>query len=131
MALMPHLYNKTAFASAKSAGNRLIAAYAHLVWLELVLKDHLPTWVSGHRVCEWLSNIGETSLASQLESHLGTLTCRSKNGGEAPVNAHQYPDIRYVLHESDFPGKTTDAQLAQVLDVLSDIDTSLHARGMI
>jgi len=108
--------------------------YCSLVVLELSIKDHLyksGSWRKGHRIIDWLTtDLGETSLGTQLDSKLSASCCTCINGTEVNVSADRYPDIRYLRHENDFPGKSTDTQLKEVLDIIKDIRISLASKGI-
>jgi hypothetical protein len=42
-----------------------------------------------------------------------------------------YPAVRYVRHESDFPGETTDAEINEALRVVGEIENELKRRGVL
>jgi hypothetical protein len=102
--------------------------------LELAIKDHFHqsgSWKRGHCIIDWLTtDLDETSLGTQLDTKLSALYCTARDGSEAPVAANSYPDIRYLRHETDFPGKSTDSQLKEALEIIKDIKTSLISRGI-
>lgn len=129
---MEHDYNRAAFQVGALAGNELLCAYCSLVDLELALKVHLRAsgWKPNHKIIDWLSAIGEGSLAAQLAGRLGSLHCTVQDGTEAPVDANNYPGIRYLRHETDFPGRSTDAQLRAVVAIIADIKLALRVRGV-
>ncbi|MEZ2224648.1 hypothetical protein [Microcoleus sp.] len=132
---MPHRYNQQSFQmGALDSSNLLLCLYCSLVVLELSLKDHFhqsSPWKSGHCIIDWLTNgLGETSLGIQLESKLSALYCTHRDGSEVTVNANSYPGIRYLRHETDFPGKSTDNQLKEVLDIIKDIRFCLITKGI-
>jgi hypothetical protein len=132
---MPHSYNQQSFKTGTSdSSNPLLCLYCSLIVLELSIKDHLHrsgSWKTGHSIIDWLTNeLGETSLGTQLESKLSALYCTHKNGSEVNVDANRYPDIRYLRHETDFPGKSTDDQLKEALEIIKDIRTSLTSKGI-
>jgi hypothetical protein len=132
---MPHSYNQQSFQiGASNSSNPLLCLYCSLVVLELSIKDHLyksGSWRKGHRIIDWLTtDLGETSLGTQLDSKLSALCCTCINGTEVNVSADRYPDIRYLRHENDFPGKSTDTQLKEVLDIIKDIRISLASKGI-
>jgi hypothetical protein len=79
---------------------------------------------------EWIAGLGEPSLAAQLARNLSALYCTFRDGSEATVDPDNYPGIRYLRHEADFPGKSTDAQLQQVAATVNDIKVALRARGI-
>jgi hypothetical protein len=132
---MPHSYNKNSFqVGGSNFSNPLLCLYCSLVVLELSIKDHFHqsgSWKTGHRIIDWLSNdLCETSLGSQLDSKLSALYCTHRDGTEVNVDANRYPDIRYLRHETDFPGKSTDTQLQEALEIIKDIRTSLISKGI-
>jgi hypothetical protein len=137
---MPHVYNRRAFGSvvrhsfdpAHDDSLRLLVLYSALVRLELTLKDHDASLRSkGHDVCSMLQDLGgDASLVDQLANRLQALWCVLKDGRIVLVDPKQYPGIRYLCHESDFPGKSTTQQLEDALDVLRDIERELTSKGI-
>jgi hypothetical protein len=132
---MPHSYNQQSFKlGMANQSNPLLCLYCSLVVLELAIKDHFRqsgSWKRGHCIIDWLTNdLGETSLGTQLESKLSPLYCTHRDGSEVNVDANRYPDIRYLRHETDFLGKSTDNQLKEALEIIKDIKTSLISRGI-
>ncbi|MFQ4139253.1 hypothetical protein PGN35_023355 [Nodosilinea sp. PGN35] len=133
---MLHNYNQNAFqVGAASSDTPLLCLYCSLVVLELSIKDYLyhqsGLWKRGHCIVDWLTHeLGETSLGVQLQDKLANLSCTYKDGSEVPIDANRYPDLRYLRHEDDFPGKSTDIQLGEVLEIVKDIKTTLLNRGM-
>jgi hypothetical protein len=132
---MPHSYNQQSFQiGASNSSNPLLCLYCSLVVLELSIKDHFyrsGSWRTGHNIIDWLTtDLGETSLGTQLDSKLSALYCTYKDGTEVNVVANRYPDIRYLRHENDFPGKSTDTQLKEALDIIKDIRISLTSKGI-
>ena len=136
---MPHDYNKEAFGRiGNDSNNPLCAVYCSLVVLELAIKDHFYTpgnpdsWKTGHRIIHWLTdNLNESSLGTQLDNKLAALCCTDKNGNETMVDANKYPDLRYLRHEQDFAGTSTDAELREVMDIIQDIQAHLRMKGII
>ena len=129
---MPHLYNRTAFQSVAAGSNVLLSLYCSLVALEVGIKDHFSGvgWRSGHRIEDWVSELGEAALAVQLSTRLAVLQCTDRSGNVAPVAANSYPDIRYIRHVTDFVGSSTDAQINDALQVVCDIKMALKGRGV-
>ena len=129
---MPHNYNRVAFQNASASANLLIALYCALVDFEIGLKEHFQPagWRGSHKIIDWIAELGETAYSVQLATSFGRLICRLKDGTEGPVDGNFYPGLRYILHETDFPGRTTDALLTDALRILSDIKTALRARGI-
>jgi hypothetical protein len=128
---MPHAYNRAAFTTGADSSNCLLSLYCSLVALELAIKDHLnPPWKKGHTIITWVNDLGETSLAQQLRSQLGVLRCTDITGNAVPVDGDNYPGIRYIRHEGDFPGTSTDTQIRDALETIRDIKTSLRTKGV-
>src|SRR5205823_1628344 len=129
---MPHTYNRAAFHSLPPGSNILLRLYCSLVALELSIKDHFAGagWRSGHRIIDWVNELGEAALAVQLSDRLGDLQCTARDGNAAPVEGNSYPDVRYLQHVSDFAGTSTDAQIQQAIDVIADLRTALTGRGV-
>jgi hypothetical protein len=129
---MPHVYNRNAFQGLAAASDVLLRLYCSLVGLELGLKDHFSGtgWRNGHRIGDWVAELGEAALGVQLETRLSALQCTDRDGNPAPVAANSYPGIRYVRHETDFPGASTSAQIGEALQVVSDIINALRGRGV-
>uniref|UniRef100_B8HZP8 HEPN domain-containing protein n=1 Tax=Cyanothece sp. (strain PCC 7425 / ATCC 29141) TaxID=395961 RepID=B8HZP8_CYAP4 len=132
---MLHTYNQQSFkVGGTDPRNPLLCLYCSLVVLELAIKDYLHQsgpWRKGHCIIDWLTtDLGETSLGTQLESKLSALYCTYRDGSEVNVDANRYPDIRYLRHETDFPGKSTDSQLKEALEIIKDIKTRLISRGI-
>lgn len=120
------------------SGNALLSLYCKLVVLELILKDYqygeTARWEQGHDVPTMLTNLidpGITSLATQLRTALSSLTCTLIDGTEGQVAARSFPDLRYLRHASDFPGKSTDNEIQSALMLASDIEIALKAQGVI
>jgi hypothetical protein len=129
---MPHKYNVAAFEAGAASPHPLLQVYCRLVVAELALKDSGATWPDvGHDVPQLLSDIGEAALSVQLQGRLTALKCTAKDGTEAPVRAAHYPHLRYLRHESDYPGRVKDSDLNAVLGVLADVMLVLRAKKLI
>ena len=133
---MPHSYNRQSFqVGGSDRSNPLLCLYCSLVVLELSIKDHFHqsgSWKKGHFIIDWLTNdLGETSLGQQLQIKLSALYCTHKDGTEVNVDPNRYPAIRYLRHETDFTGKSTDAQLTEALDLIKDIRSHLRNQGIV
>jgi hypothetical protein len=128
---MPHSYNKKAFGDGIVATSPLLSLYASLVIIELRIKDTSAPWRGGHRVIEWLASLGETSLAQQLRTALAKLHCTDRSGGQAPVDGNTYPDLRYLRHETDFAGTSTDVQILDALQIVESINAALRVKGVL
>lgn len=119
-----HRFNRAAFFNADGSAP-LLRLYARLVALELTLKDDDPTnYAEGHDVIEMVNKRSDpalTSLATALDTTLRKLWCSDKHGSPKYVNPQKYPDIRYLRHESDYSGTTTDADLTAALDALESL----------
>lgn len=125
---MPHLYNRSAFRIGLNL-SPLLDLYCALVVLELSLKDRMPVWAGGHDVTDFVSRAGENALALRLRSALAGLWCTNRQGNEAHVAPDRYPDLRYLRHQTDFAGKTTDIELQTILIIVRDIEAILTAKG--
>ena len=88
-------------------------------------------WQSGHDVPGMLADIGEAALSVQLSGKISALKCTARDGTEAPVVPSVYPHMRYLRHETDFPGAVKDADLNSALDLIPDIILSLEQRGIL
>ncbi len=109
-----------------------------LVVVELGLKDAryegTTRWDRTHDVALWVTEIqdpGLNSLAVQLSTALASIRCTLKDGTGGPVSPQMYPAVRYVRHESDFPGETTDAEINEALRVVGEIENELKRRGVL
>ncbi len=129
---MPHSYNRAAFQGLAPGSNILLRLYCTLVALELSIKDHFAGagWRNGHRIVDWVTELGEAALAVQLSNRLGALMCTASDGNAAPVGGNSYPDLRYLRHTTDFAGTSTDAQIQQALEILADVRTALTGNGV-
>lgn len=130
---MAHKYNVKAFQIGANAGQALLSLYSTLVALELAIKDHFAAanWRQGHKLIDWVADLGEAALSQQLANALGLLFCTMPDGNEGRVNGNAYPGLRYLRHESDFAGKSNDNQLQDVLNIMADIRTELAKQGII
>ena len=85
-------------------------------------------------ISQWLTALadaGLTSLTQQLSTGMQMLTCTDRNGTQASISMDSYPDLRYLLHESEVPGTSTDQGLSDCLSLIRDIETVLTQRGLI
>lgn len=129
---MPHHYNRAAFQTGTVGTNVLLSLYCSFVALELGLKDHFQAggWRSGHSIIDWVTELGEAALAVQLGNRLAQLQCTAKDGTRAPLDGNKYPDLRYLRHQDDWVGASTDADLRDALSILDDIRLALRRRGV-
>lgn len=128
------MFSRAAFENGRTSGSPLLSLYCSLVVIELALKDSLTPWRTGHTVQQWLTELNDAGLAAltyQLANQMQTLTCTDRLGQESVVDINHYPDLRYLQHEIDYPGKTTDASIARALQILGDIWTVLQAKGVL
>lgn len=129
---MPHRYNVAAFQAGVLPAHPLLQLYCSLVVVELALKDSSASWPTvGHDVPQLLADFGESALSVQLQGKLAALKCTGKDGSETPVRAAHYPHLRYLRHESDYPGKVKDAELRGVLAVVADVMLVLRKKKLI
>ena len=120
-----HSYNRQAFQGGGNEDNPLLSLYCSLIDIELALKDHFPTWRSGHSIAQWLNDVGETSLSTQLREKLGLLQCTGKNGNGLPVDADRYPAIRYLRHQEDFTDGIPTQHIEKALQIVKQIQRNL------
>lgn len=129
---MPHQYNRLAFQGGMAGANALLSLYCSLVDLELALKDHFQAsgWRRGHKVIDWIDELGEAALAVQLMNRLGRLQCTGRDGTQSFVQGNLYPDLRYLRHVTDWAGASTDLQINDALGLVRDVRIALRARGV-
>jgi hypothetical protein len=120
-----------AFESASQGTQILLRLYCNLISIELRLKDARPQWQSGHDIGSMLADIGEAALSVQLRTKLSALKCTARDGTEVPVDPAQYPHIRYLRHETDFPGAVKDADLDDAVLLIPDILLSMRNKGIL
>lgn len=117
---MPHTINRCAFRDC-DASEPSFRLYTLLVAIELALKDRLSPYKSGHdlhRLAGFAVSPMPAGLSAQLTgltACLGSLLCTSLQGTQVPVDPANYPVIRYVRHDKDFPGSTTENLVQQAL----------------
>jgi len=112
----------------------MLALYCSLVIIELGLKDQRTPWPQGHAVQRWLNELNDAGLNSftyQLATELQSLTCTDRSGSEAQVALDHYPDLRYLRHETDFPGRSTDANIGRALAIVEQIRAELQRKGIV
>lgn len=128
-----HRFSRTIFFTADGAAP-LLRLYVRLVALELTLKDEdASNYQRVHDVVQMVLNRNDaalTPLANALNASLGILHCTSKRGDPVTVSPAVYPGMRYLLHESDHAGTTTDANLASALQALEDLLVELNRQGV-
>jgi len=110
----------------------LLGLYCSLVDLELALKNHFwgGGWRRGHRVIEWVAELGEAALSVHMENCIAALQCTALTGAAAAVAGNSYPDLRYLRHADDFAGTSTDQQLQAALQAVDDVKNALRAQGV-
>ena len=135
---MPHAYNRTAFQSGRMSTNPLLSLYCSFVVVELALKDARVAasaqWDRSHDVLLWITEIQDpvlNSLATQLATALAGIKCTLKDGTEGTVSPRMYPSVRYLRHESDFAGTTTEAEIQSALTVMQEIEAELKRHGVL
>lgn len=118
-----HRFNRRVFFQLDAA-SPLLRLYTQLVALELYVKERLPSWVRGHDVCTLLQDgtyaTDIATLAFQLGQLVASLHCTDRTGLTATVGS-QYPNLRYLQHDSDFAHGSSDQDLQQALAVLDDL----------
>lgn len=128
-----HKTNRAAFFTL-DAQSALLRLYVRLVALELALKDKDATNRGlKHdvvRMAKKFNDAGLNNLADQLDRTLVALTCTSLNGTSVAVPGGNYPFIRYLRHESDFIGETSDVALSAALASLEKLLVALRKHGV-
>ena len=120
---MAHKYPRVAFGEivARIDLPPLPRLYAALVTLELALKDDhqgsTGNWTMGHDVPTMMAKF-DGSLATTLGDAIVILRCTDRFGGNSPVSRNNYPHMRYLRHNSDFPPPPTATQDAEITDAL-------------
>ena len=131
---MAHFFSRSAFEAGRASSNALLSLYCSLVVVELALKDHHVPWREGHKISQWLTDLadaGLTSLTQQLSTSMQILKCTDKRGAISRVSIDSYPDVRYLLHETDSPGHSSDQDIATCLALIRDVETVLRQRGIL
>lgn len=131
---MNHGYNKKCFLDPTSSKGRLPALYGILTAIELAIKDYEAEngvgWPGGHGIIGWLSSIDtDTTQSIALRDALACLYCTDKNGNESNINPDIYPGLRYLRHEDDFPGKSTEHQLDSAYETAEQVVRLLRTKG--
>jgi hypothetical protein len=128
-----HRFNRAIFFKVDGAAP-LLRLYTRLVALELTLKDaEARNYNHGHDIVSMVQDRGDAALsvlANALRAALAALHCTDRSGKHATVVPAVYPGVRYLLHESDFPGKTTDADITAALQALEDLLSELGRHGV-
>jgi len=85
-------------------------------------------------ISQWLTQIadgGLNSLTQQLSTRMQNLKCTDRRGRTSRVDINSYPDVRYLLHETDSPGNTTDQDLDACLTLIREVEAALRQRGIL
>lgn len=128
-----HRLNRAAFLNVDGT-SPFLRLYARLVALELALKDlDSKNRKHKHDVVSMVLNRNDatlTALAIALQTALGILRCTDKDGNSTAVRSALYPDLRYLRHDRDFPGETSDASISSAVQALDDLLTELSRQGV-
>ncbi|MDC0749220.1 hypothetical protein [Polyangium mundeleinium] len=95
--------------------------------------DDSTNYAEGHDVIEMVNKRSDpalTSLATALDTTLRKLWCSHRDGTPRQVNSKKYPDIRYLRHEFDYTGTTTDTDLMAALDALESLWEEFRKKGL-
>jgi hypothetical protein len=135
---MPHAYNRTAFESGRMNTHSLLSLYCSFVIVELALKDSRfaasAQWDRSHQVLVWITEMQDpvlNSLATQMATALAAIKCTLRDGSEGTISPQLYPSIRYLRHETDFAGTTTETDIQSALTVMQDIEVELKRHGVL
>lgn len=139
-------YNRAAFGeAAKLLGAKrrdgavlLVELYCRLVRIELALKEHHPTFVTKeHDVIAMLLELPQpaavrsrekiNSAKTKLENCLEILRHNDRKADpcEERQAAHKWPHLRYLRHNLNYSGGTTDQQLRNAIEAADDVETEL------
>ena len=131
---MAHTTNRAAFRSGTPT-SPFLRLYTLLTGVEIALKDHRD-WSGGHdlrvlavRALDPLP-AGVTAQLTVLERCLSALTCTARDGSAAPIDPSRYPGLRYLRHDTDFPGTTSVDQLATALIAAQHLADELVRAGV-
>ncbi len=119
-----HKVNRAAFYRL-DATSQLLKLYVRLVALELTLKDdNAANYGHAHDVVKMVQDRNDAALSAKaiaLDATLKKLWCTGKGGAQVPVSPKKYPDLRYLRHETDFPGTTTETDLTDANTALEEL----------
>lgn len=126
-----HAYNRRVFFELERA-SPLLSLYTRLIALELYVKERLPRWAGGHDICSLLQDgsysTAISDFAVQLSQAVGSLRCTDRTGNAATVG-DQYPNLRYLRHDSEHASGSSDEVLRAALDLIDDIADELRNSG--
>lgn len=131
---MLHRYNINAFLKGSGSGSPLVEAYNKLVAIELAIKGNIAqssgVWGNiGHRIISEIAK-EDTSFSTQLGNLLTQLKTRKQNGSIGSVSSSNYPELRYLVHISDFPiDGNDDSKIISLLQKIDDTILFLRSRG--
>ncbi|MDX1959649.1 MAG: hypothetical protein SFU98_13825 [Leptospiraceae bacterium] len=137
--LMGHLYNIKAFKLAftlNGQGSLLLSIYSKLVCIELALKDNqqqnTTIWPAlSHNVSGLLNNIALNSLGIRFNNALKKIKCTDRNGNNLQsINERNYPALRYMNHDSDISGGSSDSDLTELDIIVDDIIIQMRNKGV-
>lgn len=133
-------YNRKNFTIKKDPDRLLLTLYTKLVALELFLKDFYVVQkpsknINNHDILKYLLIKPIQLPAAQVENlrrRLADLICRNSNGKISHVRPPKYPDIRYIVHESDSPEEPNavkDTDLENCIKTVDNINSVLKQKG--
>lgn len=122
-----HKFNRRAFGSIDTS-SALLQLYCTLVGIELALKDEAASMKHQHdvvKLAKLLNDVNVDVAANLLSQELKQLWCTDKEGARLLVPPNNFPYVRYLRHESDFPGDTPQADLEAARDAASTLKKEL------
>ncbi len=147
---MEHRFNRRAFGTVdRSATNPLLESYAVLVAVELALKDALWSadgqWRKLHGVAKFAQDLIDSAHAQAtppvvyernwkrlqdasiaLKEKLSRLVCTDKKGNLSLVG-DQFPNVRYLRHEDDFPADfSTSTDVEELRIATRELEAALN-----
>jgi hypothetical protein len=132
---VPHTTNRSAFRDC-DASEPSFRLYTLLVAIELALKDKISPFRSGHdlhRLAGFAVTPMSPGLSTQLTgltACLGVLLCTSLQGLQVPIDPANYPGLRYIRHDRDFPGASSETSVKQALDTARQLVQELRLAGV-
>ncbi len=131
---MRHKHNIQAFLNSRSTNSSLVEVYNKLVAIELSIKGKVAsssgTWGNfKHRIVTEIAR-EDSILANQLGNMLTQLKTRKMNGNIGSISNENYPELRYLVHEDDFPSQgSSESEIASLLQKVNDVVLVLRQKG--
>jgi len=137
---MSHSYNRKAFKLAfllNGNGSILLSIYSKLVCIELALKDDqqikTQKWpATSHNISGLLNNLNLNSEGIKFNNALKKIKCTDIKGKNLEsIKETNYPALRYMNHDSDISGGSTDLDLTELNIIIDDIILQMKSKGVV